>query len=147
MNRHVHAIFSDDIRQEIGGKITLVGIYGEQMLVSEMPCAIPKLCLTVKAISTAEDPFKSLRVAILQDEIVLAEAFAGDRDLPPPPLEKKDPNSILIQTATFNFIFTPLFIEKPCAIRVRVYDEGREEMRGQGLFIDLAPPEAIFPIA
>lgn len=145
MNRHVHAIFSDDIRQEVGGKVTLVGIYGDQMLVPELPCMVPKLCLTVKAITTADDRFKSLRVVVYQDEVALAEASASsDQITAVPTPEKKAPNSLLVQTVAFNFIFSPLLIEKPCALKVRVYDEGREEMRGQGLWIGLAPPDFNF---
>lgn len=47
MSRYLHATFCDDIRHEIGGKISLVGCYSDKLLVSEFPQRLPKLCAQV----------------------------------------------------------------------------------------------------
>ena len=38
------SIFCDDIRHEINGKISLMGIYGDIMYVPDFPFAVPKIC-------------------------------------------------------------------------------------------------------
>lgn len=62
MTRYVHAIYCDDIRQEVGGKITLVGIYAGQCLVPSIPCALPKLCAILNFSATRADPITSITV-------------------------------------------------------------------------------------
>ncbi len=37
----------DDVRQEINGKVTFVGVYGEDVLVPAVPLRVPQLCVVV----------------------------------------------------------------------------------------------------
>jgi hypothetical protein len=41
------SILCDDVREEKGNKISLMGIYFHKMIVSRIPMALPKLCLCV----------------------------------------------------------------------------------------------------
>lgn len=43
-----YSIICDDIRQEIGNKLTFVGTYQDQIIVSQLPCTLPKLCFFVQ---------------------------------------------------------------------------------------------------
>lgn len=45
MGPNYSVIFCDDIRNELGGKVSLMGIYGTHVLVSSMPLTIPRLCI------------------------------------------------------------------------------------------------------
>jgi hypothetical protein len=38
----------DDVRHEIGGKRTLVGIYGNDLVVPSVPSNLPQLCFVIK---------------------------------------------------------------------------------------------------
>ena len=60
MTRYVHATYCDDIRQEVGGKITLVGIYPGQCLVPSLPCTLPKLCVVMNFSATRADPITTI---------------------------------------------------------------------------------------
>lgn len=42
-----YAIICDDIRQEINNKVSYIGIYGSDILVSKLPFSFPKLCFAV----------------------------------------------------------------------------------------------------
>ena len=43
-----HVIFCDDIRNEIGNKLTFVGCYfGDMLITSDFPAVIPRFCLAV----------------------------------------------------------------------------------------------------
>lgn len=41
----ISTVFCDDIRHEIGGKLSLIGCYGETVSLPQLPASIPKLCV------------------------------------------------------------------------------------------------------
>jgi len=38
------ALFCDDVRSEVGNKLSLMGVYGQDLLLREFPTTLPKLC-------------------------------------------------------------------------------------------------------
>lgn len=143
MNRQVHTIFCDDIRQEVGGKLSYIGVYSEKMLVSPIPSVLPKLCLALSVITPLALPFCKLSARVLKndDELVKREfaeaellafnsAIAGLKD---------DERVDRVQIFRFQFFFSPFSIDAPCTLKVRV-DTGEDELRGMGLLIEQAPP-------
>ena len=60
------AIFCDDIREEIGGKISLMGIYGHDMqfLGASFPLLIPKLCINIVARLPADRPVPQMKFLV-----------------------------------------------------------------------------------
>jgi hypothetical protein len=42
-----YAIICDDIRQEVGNKISLIGIYAKDIFVTKIPFTLPKLCFAI----------------------------------------------------------------------------------------------------
>jgi hypothetical protein len=42
-----YSILCDDVRPEIGGKQSLMGVYGNTIIVSRLPTLLPKLCLAL----------------------------------------------------------------------------------------------------
>ena len=145
MNRHVFTIFCDDIRQEIGGKLSDIGVYGGQMFVPSFPITLPKLCLVMSMITPVDTPFRKLAMRILKDDTQLAEgvldetqlAGAVDASTDVPADERKD----RILTLQSMFVFSPFQLEGPCTLKVRVETESGE-LRGVGLRIDQAPAPA-----
>jgi hypothetical protein len=43
--RHVETLFCDDIRHEVGGKLSYIGVYSGGLFVRAFPVTLPKLCL------------------------------------------------------------------------------------------------------
>ena len=41
-------LFCEDIRQEVGGRVSLMGILGTKLLVQDFPLVFPKLCLFIE---------------------------------------------------------------------------------------------------
>ena len=145
MNRHVFTIFCDDIRQEIGGKLSYIGVYGAQMFVPSFPISLPKLCLAMSMITPVDTPFRKLAMRILKDDTQLAEGVLDETQLAGaveastdvPADERKD----RILTLQSMFVFSPFQLEGPCTLKVRVETESGE-LRGVGLRIDQAPAPA-----
>jgi len=65
-----YSIICDDIRQEIGNKMTFVGVYQDLIIVQQIPVALPKLCFYVQYKDIrAGDQFK-LKLADPSDKIM-----------------------------------------------------------------------------
>lgn len=61
MKRHGFSIFCDDIRNEVGGKLSFIGCYNAVMFTApDMPFVLPKFCIHTHVLSPAEYPFSSV---------------------------------------------------------------------------------------
>jgi hypothetical protein len=59
-------LYSDDIRQEINGKISLIGVYqGGMSVFGELPQDLPKLVVSTYINSPIQKPFKRVIVEII----------------------------------------------------------------------------------
>jgi hypothetical protein len=120
-------IFCDDIRHEINGKETYVGIYkGVMFLRGEMPVTLPKICF---AILFREDP-RSV------EPVTIKIFFPGqeDDDEPAAVLEMRPQSALeLPQSSEFTIRDAWMILEVPNAqvtqygkFRVRAYRAGDE---------------------
>jgi len=72
---YVHAIWCDDIRQEVGNKPSFMGVYTAGLTIeSALPVILQRLCLYVWVVQNTDKPFNSLVLKITRDDgLVLAE--------------------------------------------------------------------------
>ncbi|MEW5891003.1 MAG: hypothetical protein AB1768_18635 [Pseudomonadota bacterium] len=146
MNRHILTVFCDDIRHEIGGKLSYIGVYSGGLFVPTFPITLPKLCLAMSVVTPADKPFRRLSVRVLKGEEQLAEGILDEAQLANvidatddvPESERKDRMQVL-QTI---FMFSPFQLDGPCVLRVRAETE-EGALRGLGLRIEQAPGEAL----
>lgn len=132
-SRYIHAIFCDDVRTEIGGKLSLMGLYQGSVHLSApaLPIVMPKICVLVEARTPSTDPFQKLHIRVLFDENVLAEGdFAFDQ------LQAAN-TSEEINYITHGIIFTiqPFVIEREGVLRVRAETE-HGEIKAGGIKIE-----------
>src|SRR5262249_9307106 len=80
-SRYLSAIYCDDIRFEVGNKLSFMGVYYGKLYVQQFPVQLPKLCISVSARTSVDLPFKKLIFKILKDDVVLAEAPIDDNVL------------------------------------------------------------------
>ena len=52
--------FCDDIRLEVGHKLSFIGCYNDEMIVQSFPATLPKLAVQAKALTPLRCPFKRL---------------------------------------------------------------------------------------
>lgn len=73
-DRYLHAIWCDDIRQEVGNKPSFMGAYVGGITVPNLPFFLPKLCAYVWASTLIEKPFQNIDVKVARDDgTVLAQ--------------------------------------------------------------------------
>jgi hypothetical protein len=142
--RHVQTIFCDDIRHEVNGKISYIGVYAGTMFVPVFPSTLPKLCIDIKVVSPPDNPIKSLKLIILCDEKVLQEINLGEDQLSQffsASNERIENGSReFIQVANFQLLFSPMQLDAPCTLKVRVHMD-EDEYKGLGLSIKEFPKQ------
>lgn len=73
MSRFAYAHFCEDIRQEVGDKGSLMGIFGSAVYVDEIPATLPKLCILAFCTSPINEPIASLTMQITVNGVVVYE--------------------------------------------------------------------------
>lgn len=61
----VSAIFCDDIRQEVGGKHSFMGVYGPECVLKTLPGTIPRLCIAIIAIMSPGSDISDISAEML----------------------------------------------------------------------------------
>ena len=140
MNRHIQTIFCDDIRHEIGGKLSYIGVYSGRLIVSTLPATLPKLCLALKVVTPASQSFRKLALDVFRDDEVIAqwrpdEAALTEASEAAVETLADNASHELAQIVNAMFVFSPFKIEGPCVLRVRAETES-EALRGLVLRIE-----------
>lgn len=138
MTRHVETLFCDDIRHEIGGKLSYIGVYSGGLFVPAFPVTLPKLCLSVRIVTPANEPLRTLILRVLKDEENLQELTLDEDQLAAASDVDEDATEEQIQMTQFMLVFSPIQFDEPCTLKVRVQTE-TGELRGMALKVDQLP--------
>lgn len=138
-------IFCDDIRFEMDGKVSLIGSYGGDMFVrGGFPVVLPKFAASILFVQRKQVYSNKLELKIYlpgdendkpfmaQD---LAQAASEMRD------ERTDTRFIITRA---NMVFSPLRIEQPGNIKIRIVRDGVTHGAGS-LRVLAAPQDASAP--
>lgn len=136
--RYMHTIFCDDVRQEVGNKVSFMGIYGPQMFVANIPWVLPKICIAIDVRTPVGKPFKQLKFRLFRGDDLLSETDVPDETLAQnaPRLDVTDTHYLAVG---FVAQIGPIVVNEPFLLRARAITE-TEELRGAALSIELAPP-------
>jgi hypothetical protein len=145
MTRYVHATYCDDIRQEVGGKITLVGIYAGQCIVPAVPCVLPKLCVVINLSAPRSEPITSAVVtgAFAGNEVfnMTLESEQISQIMAPSYEARPDGQNMMLMLMG---VMSPFNVATPGKLTLNVLANG-EEIFCESLEISVAPAGAIVP--
>lgn len=136
-DRVLTAIFCDDIRHEVGNKMSFMGCYQGELFVPSAPIALTKLCVYVTLITPIGRPVQSLVFKVLQDDDKeLARVEIPDEALQNIKLVAE--GSVTRAGLNAAMVFSPFLIEKSSILRViAVTEEG--ELVGPRLLVKIQP--------
>lgn len=128
-------IFCDDIRDEVSGKKTLVGVYAERMIVdTDFPVIVPTMGFYIHLLEPLADPSHPVQIKVFipgdtDDEVVI------DVNLPENRSDLIDSDSVRDHDAKFlsnilAFRVSPLLLRKEGRIKVRAYKSDTEVKLG-----------------
>lgn len=138
-DRFLTALYCDDVRHEMGNKLSFMGCYQGELIVPVVPTLLSKLCVYVSAWTLVEKPFKNLAFRIVQNddkELARVETPAGALVDGGTPIQADGATRISVSTAV---TFSPFFIEKPTSLRLLAMTE-EGEIVGPRLLIRVAAP-------
>lgn len=143
--RGAFTIYCDDVRQELSGKSTMVGVYGNEMYVAEFPAVLPTFSIVTSVWTVQSRPFQKLIFRVLLDDTVLSEEVLDIEQAQKlwneaVNQETLKPNPLARQLISRVARFSPFVLEKEAALRVRVETEDGE-LRTSGLGIRLPPSQ------
>lgn len=140
--RYLSTIFCDDIRQEIGGKMSFMGVYGGDMFLTKLPALLPKICIFAKAVTPIDKPIKSFGIKVTYGDEVLAEFEPQDiGDIAKYEASILEDKSVMVVGTAITL--APFHIAEPGKLLVHATTES-EELSAPGLSISVneaGPPQ------
>lgn len=120
-------LYCDDIRQEVGNKQTLVGIYtGNELIFNgPFPAALPKLCVQATFVYPAGNGPEDVTIRVLLDSNILVETkipreVLGNKE----PVEPRDDDSPPRRGVTANMILGPIAFQTDAVMRLEAVADG-----------------------
>ena len=117
----IETIFCDDIREEVGNKRSLMGIYHSEMFVQNMPVILPRLCFYISYVNDFSDPLSKFEIKVVKglDEVeLITTGTIQPEDRPEKEKENKLGVPYKSKTITMAFALSPFTIEEETVIRV-----------------------------
>jgi hypothetical protein len=122
--------FCDDVRQEAGGKLSYMGIYGANLLVPAYPAHLLKLCAVMTVRMMAGRPPKSVIFKLLREDDVIYE-HAFDAKSLKKLITAQPKKGVEHRHITLGAVaqIVNVAVSGPCLIKARAIVDG-EELRG-----------------
>lgn len=62
MTRYTYSIICEDVRQELSGKSSLMGVFPGVMFFPRFPAMIQGMCILINVVTPADQPFKNVSI-------------------------------------------------------------------------------------
>lgn len=125
MTRYAHVLYCDDIRTEVGNKLSFVGIYQGTLVSSEIPALLAKLCVVLTLSTPKTRLFEQVTVVGSFNDQEAFRMELGKPDLeaiisqaPSPSPDTKGYQLVLLAT------LSPFQVEKPGKLTIDITADG-----------------------
>ena len=107
----IFSIVCDDVREEVGGKLSIIGLYQEEIIFGKIPAMLPKLAFVI----FLEGIKKTLPEVLVKASIPGRESQEIKIDKP----NKLDKSKI--NRAIMSFFLSPVRFEEPGGLIIELY--------------------------
>lgn len=104
----IFSIVCDDVREEVGGKLSMIGLYQEEIIFAKIPAMLPKLAFVIF--------LEGIKRAIPE---VLVKVLTPGRE--PQEIKLDKPNKPKIKRAIMSFFLSPVRFEEPGELTIELY--------------------------
>jgi hypothetical protein len=152
MPTYIDTILCEDVRPELGNKLSLMGVFGEEMILPQVPSAVPSFAI-LQRWRLSDPEVQRGNAGQFAFEIQLPEGHANRF---PAPMNPPNPG-VNVTTMSFIFKFLNMLFPQRGEYRFRTYIDGREanvyrfyvlganEVPGQQQPQQLRPPLGFHP--
>ena len=125
--RQIDVIYCDDIREEVGNKVSYMGVYAGELRVPDAPVLLGKLCIAVRMHTAISQPFETLEVRVVKEKAgeEVAEILTTGVIEQPADFTVDDDAATRI-LAQLHFMLQPFQIDESFELRVKVKTEAEE---------------------
>lgn len=141
MTTRIYSIFADDIRTEIGNKHSYMGVYVQNLNVTQFPATVQKLCVATHIQCDRDFDLKTLSLSVF-----LGENIIDRQDVPPEAVaqlinnrKKRDPELEEDLYFVMNLVIEQLNLAKPGVVSIIVTLNGEAFDAGK-VWIRIAQP-------
>ncbi|TBW07883.1 hypothetical protein E0E52_10525 [Azotobacter chroococcum] len=138
MSRFAYSLFCDDVRHEINGKTSQIGIYQGSMYLATFPAHLPKLCIIISAVTPIENPFSELIFKAYMDVNLIFQFQLNKEQLDEAIASSPEAGDGTFRIVQTMGIVSPISFDQPCRIRLEVEADG-ETIECPGLRVIKAP--------
>jgi hypothetical protein len=132
---YVHSVFCEDIRPEVAGKYSLMGVLGNEIVVPQTPVILPKVGIAIWIVTPPNKIYRIVRIIILFEENLLIDnVYPVDM---PGDAPKNKRNARLV--SQFQLAISPFHIPSEGVLKVRVHLDDGPEIKGGGLTVISSP--------
>jgi hypothetical protein len=127
------ATYCDDVRQEVGNKLSYLGVYGPNLVVQSYPTSLVKLCCIFSLRVPMSSAPKHVVFRLLRDEEILFEAELSSSEFKDPgvsTLEDGGGSRVITISAIAQLVGFP--VTQRCVLKARAMVDGKE-LRGGAL--------------
>ncbi len=134
-DRILTAIYCDDVRHEVGEKMSFMGCYQGELNVTTAPVVLPKLCIYATLLTPKDRPIRRVKWSVLlNDETEIAWMEISPEDLGKIVIK---PDATSSQMAMHTVLtFAPYLIEQSSMLRV-VAETEEGKITGPRLLINV----------
>lgn len=124
--RFAYGLFCDDIRLEVGNKVTIVGVYSSDMFLQEIPTFLPRLAVSIFAVTPFDQPVKVAQISVQRGDDVILQAESTIEQAPAAPPSTEGHDAVTRGTLAWHLPLPPMTIGSPCTLRAVVNLDGVE---------------------
>lgn len=135
MTRHAYCHFCDDIRYEVGNKVSAIGIYSGLLYLSDIPTVLPKLCILAFCSTDIDKPFRKLSVKlsvgdiVIHDQEIPQDALAAIGEDMKRDLDERDPISVI--SLGTQIVLSPFNVPEEGTLVVTMIADGESMVAGK----------------
>lgn len=97
--------YCDDVRREVGNKLSLVGCYGDDLITDRFPLLLPKIAVHIRLFSATGQPLARMALRAFLNDDLLGQLEAQEQ------VPATSASSAVL-------VFAPLAVERPSVLRI-----------------------------
>lgn len=125
----ISVLYCDDIRHEVAGKLSLIGVYADALLVHDFPVTLPKLCVFARLAAQSQDIPAFQALEVLKDGEVIHRIEPPKNQA----LKKtarqdtaEQQHRVSARTIQIAVTLSPVVFDDPCTLTTRALTSGGE---------------------
>ena len=137
--RYVFCEYCDDIRQEMFGKLSLIGVYQNTMnIIGVLPIIVPKFFISAHIVTPKDKPFLNAKIDLKVNDTIIESITPSSETLMEGQNDALRNPDVRLLSLRVVIALQPFEVTQSGRLRVQITADG-EEFESNGLIITIHP--------